>query len=116
MILTGDAARTADAMDDPRPGDRFHEHHSFWVEVVATEDGAIAVREIPPTMGMPHGYRFFRDARAFRKAYSYREGGYWVAYLDRTATPWNGSLFQLMLKAIGKEHVSPEEMNALLEG
>ena len=67
-------------------------------------------------MGMPHGYRFFRDAKAFRKAYSYREGGYWVTYLDRTAKVWEGSLFQLMLQAIGKENVSPEEMNKLLEG
>lgn len=106
---------TVTAMESPLPGFRFHENHSFWIEVVAIGEGVVAVREVPPTLGMDHEYRFFRSADAFRRAYSYREGGYWIRWEDAKGMVWEGTPFSLMVKALNKESCSPKELDALLE-
>lgn len=99
----------------PQAGHRFHENHTFHVEILKVEAGAIAIRETPATFGQSHGYRFFRNAEAFRKAYSYPDGRAWIEYVDNRGTTWNGSMLALMFEASGRDGMSPEEVERLLE-
>jgi hypothetical protein len=86
---------TNEAMDDPRPGDRYQEMYSFWMYVVAVRsDGAIIVAEGSPPVTFPQQatFRGFGNADAFRRHYSYNGNtpGYFVrlASRDENVTGW----------------------------
>ena len=53
MNYTDARAATAEALADPRPGDRFHECYSFWVYVVAVEGPKVAVMMFSPPCMAP---------------------------------------------------------------
>jgi hypothetical protein len=78
---------TADAMDDPRAGDRFEEFYTFWMYVVAVNgDGSILVAQGSAPITFPYGAKFrrFETADDFRAAYSYKHfSDYWVCLADR---------------------------------
>lgn len=78
--------RTREAMEDPRPGDRYQEMYSFWVYVVAVEGERVATLEASPPCTVPRDgkLREFETREAFRAAYSYGSiPGYWVTLADR---------------------------------
>ena len=54
----------------PQVGDQFHEMFSFWVQVIAIEDGVITVEEYAGNM--PARTRVFANWQAWHDAYSYK--------------------------------------------
>lgn len=108
--------QTKEAMETLRPGQRFHEHHLLWVEILAIEKGIVAVKETPDTLRQTaHGYRFFRTKDAFRKAYQNQDGSYWISFDPHPGTPYEGSLLQLLLQTTDTDSAHVKELIARLE-
>lgn len=74
-------AATAEHMEHPRVGDRFHEMYSFWVHVVAVEP-RIEIECYTATPKPPEK-RTYATVDDFKRAWSYGSiPGYTVQYCD----------------------------------
>jgi hypothetical protein len=78
---------TAEAFDDPQPGDRFNEMYSFWMFVVAVEpSGRVATMEAGAPCSFPSAGKLVihESHDAYRRAFAYGSiAGYWVSLSDR---------------------------------
>lgn len=99
-ILTVDAptdnrAATAEAMNDPQPGDRYTEMYAFYLYVLKRDGGMITFMEANPPCKIPRDGKVGRlPADEFRKRYAYGSiPGYWVRLLDRgnDVTGWEAA-------------------------
>lgn len=64
--------RTADAFDDPQPGDRFHEMYSWWVYVVARDgDNVSTLSAAAPCTFPDDGTLWTGSVQDLRERYSY---------------------------------------------
>ncbi len=78
-------AATAEAMNDPQVGDRFHEMYSFFVYVVFREKDKIVTLEASPPCTLPEdGTLKSQTVQQFQERFSYGTiDGYWVSLCDR---------------------------------
>jgi hypothetical protein len=86
-------------MNNPRAGQVFSEHYSFYVHVIYVAHDRVIVEEYSAPCEIPtdRKIRRFASADAFRKAYEYKGHiGYWVMYLPGKVCPL--------------EHVSDEDI------
>lgn len=76
---------TDEAVNDPRPGDRYHEMFSFWLYVVAVDGDSVVTMEAWPPCEFPKDGKLRIQTRAeFKQRLSYRTiPGYWVMLADR---------------------------------
>ena len=77
--------QTANAMNDPQPGDRFTEMYAFWIYVVARVGDMIVTMEANPPAILPRDGKVKMQTLAeFQKRFSYQtESGYWIRLVDR---------------------------------
>lgn len=80
----GDKA-TAEAMDDPRIGDRFSEFYSFWLYVVDRDGDHITTMEASPPCEFPKDAKLAKYSLVdFRKRFAYGSiPGYSIRLVDR---------------------------------
>lgn len=89
---------TAEAFDDPQPGDRFHEMVSFWMYVLAVDDdGRVHTLCASPPCNVPDDGRIevFDNAEDYRAFWAYGSiPGYTVSLADRgnKVTGWREHL------------------------
>lgn len=80
--MKSDKDQTNQRMEDPQPGDRFHEMYSYWMKVVSRHAGLVIYQEIrcdsewgPPIADTPED---------FKRRFAYKTiPGYWIQYRDR---------------------------------
>lgn len=83
-------SETAERMQNPRVGDLFDEHLSFWMQVVSVDYGitVVELRPVEPAKRDAEGRyeyvwvrRWFPTGDAFRAAYAYSSAdGYWITF------------------------------------
>lgn len=94
---------TAEAMDDPQVGDRYHEMYNFWMWVVYRDGDTVVTMEANPPCVVPKDCRVrkFASVAEFQKAYAYESiPRYWVRLSKRrcdvrgwyTLNPEDGSV------------------------
>lgn len=76
---------TDEAVNDPRPGDRYHERFSFWLYVIAVDGDSVVTMEANPPCEFPKDAKLRIQTKAeFKQRLSYGAiPGYWVMLADR---------------------------------